>query len=461
VAGDRRRAQRAAVRADGLRQDPGRFLRRCGPPAARAAGARSGRALRLPAACTGQRRASQPAGRGGCAGRGAHRRAHRRHASGRTARAVAPPAPDPHHHPRVALHPAGLAGGPGGAAAGPHRHRRRGACLGGHQAGCSPGAEPGAPGGAGRARVAAHRAVGHRAPTGGGRRVRGRRAAGGGGRQRASDHGPPGALAGGRLRPRAGRLHLGFHRAANPGPDPCPPVQPRLRRQPRPLRAAHGPAERRRRRGRLPRPPRQRRTPGARGGRGGSQGGPAAGRLRHRDPGVRHRHRCRRPGDPGRGAPGCGPRPAAGRPLRPPRGRDAAGPDRRQAPRGPPGGGGDGASHGRGGRRGHPLPRRPAGCAGAARRGRGVHRRRRGGGRAGALPPQPSVPQPEPAAAGGRPAPGGRRLAGAAAPGLGPCRRPAAGPAGCPLPGGPRRRNDPRPGSVPRHPRWAARRRAG
>ena len=81
-----------------------------------------------------------------------------------------------------------------------------------------------------------------------------------------------------------------------------------------------------------PGPPRLGVPAGADPDRGGAQGGPAAGRGRHVQPGARHRHGRGRPGRPGRVAAVGGQRPAADRPRRAQRGRRLARRDLPQVP---------------------------------------------------------------------------------------------------------------------------------
>ena len=241
-------------------------------------------------------------------------------------------------------------------------------------------------------------------------------------------------------------VDLAARRGAGARPDRGAPVHDRVRQLAAAGRAALRPAERAgRRAGRTPaRAPRdrerrqpgppaeimaqagldRRRAPRGRAGaprlgvpagagpdRGGAQGGPAAGRGRHLQPGARHRHGRGRPGHPGRVAALGGQRPAAHRPGRAQRRRRHP---RRHLPQVPgrpgPGGGRGPADAGRADR-GAAHPPQPAGRARPADRG-DDRARRLGRGRPGpGGPPGRAVRQPDPAGARG-----GARHAGRAVP---------------------------------------------
>ena len=246
-------------------------------------------ALHLAAAGPRRRRREEPAG--AAAGHPPGRRAPRRARStsrpsasapatpaGRAPPARAPPARPAHHHARVALPDAHVAG-PGDAAQRRGRDRRRDPRAGRHQAGRPPGAHPRAARRPLRAPAAAHRPVGHPAPARGdrplprrlrggpgragpapapaghhrrrrhaqGARDRGRRPGRGHGRARRGDRGAD-------ERPGRGRAGAAQHLAGDAPPAararPGAPLHADLRQRPPPGRAAGHPAQRAGRRAR-------------------------------------------------------------------------------------------------------------------------------------------------------------------------------------------------------------------
>ena len=278
LAGDRRRAQRAGGGTDRLRQDPVRLLvvprPTCDNPATRRQGTPLPGALRLAAQGTGRRRRAQPPRSADRhrphvrPTRGARTRHHGRAALGRHHRRGPPPARHdsprhPHHHPRVAVLDADLAGARD-AARRRDRDRRRGPRGGRHQARRAPRAVPGASRRAAttagpRARTA-HRAVGDGPAGGGGRTVPRRQPPGRGGRAGVGQAvGPLGGRAGrghDRARARRGarrrargvrrrqrgatRVDLAARRGAGGRPHLAAPLDDRVRQLP----AARGAADR-------------------------------------------------------------------------------------------------------------------------------------------------------------------------------------------------------------------------
>ncbi len=399
--------------ADGLRQDPGRLPVGHGPPGRRTDPA-PGRAVqgpvRLAAPGPGGGRGEEPplspgrhpAGRrapGRRAARADRGHANGRHAGERAARHPQASPRHPHHHSRIAVPHAHLAG-PGDPAERPVGHRRRGPLGGGDQAGRAPRALARATRGHHPNLTAADRPVGHPAPAGGDRPVPGRadrrRPPSGDDRGRR----PPKAHGGRGGRPRRGhgRTRAGprarragscsrrpgppEHLAIGPPPparaDPRAPVNADLRERPPPGRTPGGPAERAGRRGPRSSPSRFDRAGAAPGDRGSPEARNASGAGGHELAGARDRHGGHRPGGAGGVAGLGGPRAPADRPGRPQRGRAQQRQAVPQVPGRPPGGGrGRPADAGRPDR-GDPVsaqsPRRPGPADRGHVRGRRVDR---------------------------------------------------------------------------------------